>query len=65
MADEVEALKARRKAIMKEIRGTFERSSDPHAKFRRASLTWQVDRLDLKIRQTRRDVRKASYHGQR
>jgi hypothetical protein len=64
MADEVEALKARRKALMREILGTFKRSSDPHPKHRRASLTRQIDLLDRKIRRTRRQVRKASHHGQ-
>ena len=64
MADEVEALKARRKAMMREIMGTFKRSSDPHPKHRRASLTRQIDLLDRKIRQTRRQVRKANHHGQ-
>jgi hypothetical protein len=51
MADEVEALKARRKAMMREITGTFKRSSDLHPKHRRASLTRQIDLLDRKIRQ--------------
>jgi len=64
MADEIEALKARRKAMMREILGTFKRSSDPHPKQRRASLTRQIDLLDRKIRDTRRRVRKANRHGQ-
>jgi hypothetical protein len=64
MADEVEALKARRKAMMREIRGTFKRSSDPHPKHRRASLTRQIDLLDRKIRQTRRQARKQTIVGQ-
>jgi hypothetical protein len=64
MADEVEALKVRRKAMMREIVGTFKRSSDPHPKQRRASLTRQIDLLDRKIRQTRRQMRKANHHGQ-
>ena len=63
MADEIEALKARRKAMMREIIGTFKRSSDPHPKQRRASLTRQIDLLDRKIRQTRRQMRKANHHG--
>ena len=54
MTEEVDALKARRKAMMREITGTFKRSSDPHPKHRRASLTRQIDLLDRKIRQTRR-----------
>ena len=54
MADEVEVLKARRKAMMREIVGTFKRSNDPHPKHRRASLTRQIDLLDRKIRRTRR-----------
>jgi hypothetical protein len=64
MADEIEALKARRKAMMREIMGTFKRSSDPHPKQRRASLTWQIDLLDRKIRKTRSQVRKSNRHGQ-
>ena len=64
MADEIEALKARRKAMMREIMGTFKRSSDPHPKQRRASLTRQIDLLDRKIRHIRRQARKASHHGQ-
>jgi hypothetical protein len=64
MADELEALKARRKAMMREIIGTFKRSSDPHPKQRRASLTRQIDLLDRKISHTRRQARKASHHGQ-
>ena len=64
MADEVEVLKARRKAMMREIVGTFKRSSDPHPKQRRASLTRQIDLLDQKIRQSRRLVRIANHHGQ-
>ena len=64
MADEVEALKARRKAMMREIIGTFKRSSDPHPKQRRASLTRQIDLLDRKIRQVRSQTRKANRHGQ-
>jgi hypothetical protein len=63
MADEVEALKARRKAMMREIMGTFKRSGDPHPKHRRASLTRRIDLLDRKIRQTRRQVRTANHHG--
>jgi len=58
MADEVEALKARRKTMMREIMATFKRSSDPHPKHRRASLTRQIDLLDRKIRQTLRQARK-------
>jgi hypothetical protein len=64
MADEVEALKARRKAMMREIMGTFKRSSDPHPKQRRARLTRQIDLLDRKIRNTRRQGRKSNRHGQ-
>ena len=63
MADEIEALKARRKAMMREIMGTFKRSRDPHPKQRRASLTRQIDLLDRKIRKTRRQVRKSNRHG--
>ena len=63
MADEVEALKARRKALMRETMATFKRSSDAHPKQRRASLTRQIDLLDRKIRQTRRQMRKANHHG--
>ena len=62
MADEVEGLKARRKAMMRAIKGTFKRSGDPHPKHRRASLTRQIDLLDRKIRRARRLVRTA--HGQ-
>ena len=64
MADEIEALKARRKAMMREIIGTFKKSSDPHPKQRRASLTRQIDLLDRKIRNTGRQVRKSNRHGQ-
>jgi hypothetical protein len=64
MADEVEALKATRKAMMRAINGTFKRSSDPHPKHRRASLTRQIDLLDRKIRRTRRLVRMANRQGQ-
>ena len=64
MADEVEALKAKRKAMMREIIGTFKRSSDPHPKQRRASLTRQIDLLNRKIRQVRRLTGKANRHGQ-
>jgi len=64
MADDVEALKARRKAMMREIIGTFKKSSDPHPKQRRASLTRQIDLLDRKVRNTRRQVRKSNRHGQ-
>ena len=53
MADEVEALKATRKAMMRAIKGAFKTSSDPHPKQRRASLTRQIDLLDRKIRQAR------------
>jgi hypothetical protein len=53
MADELEALKARRKAMMRKIGETFKKSSDPHPKHRRASLTRQIDLLDGKIRRTR------------
>jgi hypothetical protein len=63
MAGEVEALKAARKAMMRAIKGTFRRSSDPHPKHRRASLTRQINLLDRKIRQTRRLVRIANHHG--
>ena len=63
MADEVETLKTRRKAMMREIMATFKRSSDLHPKQRRASLTHQIDLLDRKIRQTRRQVRTANHHG--
>ena len=63
MTDEVETLKARRKAKMREITGTFKRSSDPYPKQRRASLTRQIDLLDRKIRKTRRQVRKSNRHG--
>ena len=64
MADDVGALKARRKAMMREIIGTFKRSSDPHPKQRRSSLSRQVDLLDRKIRHTRRQGRKSNRHGQ-
>ena len=64
MADEVEVLKARRKAMMREIVGTFKRSNDPHPKHRRANLTRQIDLLDRKIRRTRRLVWIANHHGQ-
>jgi hypothetical protein len=64
MADDVGALKARRKAMMREIIGTFKKSSDPHPKQRRASLTRQIDLLDRKVRNTRRQVRKSNRHGQ-
>jgi hypothetical protein len=63
VADEIENLRARRKAVMREIMGTFKRSNDPHPKHRRASLTRQIDLLDRKIRQTRRQVRTANHHG--
>jgi len=63
MADEIEALKARRKAMMREIIGTFKRSSDPHPKQRRASLTRKINLLGRKIRSTRRHVRKSNLHG--
>jgi hypothetical protein len=59
MADEVEVLKARRKAMMREIMGTFKRSNDQHPKHRRASLTRQIGLLDRKIRLTRRQMSKA------
>jgi hypothetical protein len=64
MADEVEVLKGRRKAMMRRIMGTFKRSSDPNPKQRRASLTRQIDLLDRKIRHSRRKVRKENPHGQ-
>jgi hypothetical protein len=64
MADELEALKARRKAMMREITGTFKRANDPHPKQRRASLARQVDLLDRKIRQTRGQMREANRHGE-
>ena len=64
MTDEVETLKARRKAMMREIVGTFKRSSDPHPKQRRASLTWQVNLIDKKIRQVRGQTKKANCDGQ-
>jgi hypothetical protein len=64
MADEVDALKATRKAMMRAIKGTFKRSSDPHPKQPRASLTRQIDLLDRKIRRARRLVRTANHHGQ-
>jgi hypothetical protein len=63
MADEVEALKGRRKAMMREITGTFKRSKDPHPKHRRANLIRQINLLDRKIRQTRSQVRKAIIMG--
>jgi len=63
MAGEVQALKARRKAKMRDLMGTFKRSNDPHPKHRRASLTRQIDLLDKKIRQTRRRARKANHRG--
>ncbi|MGV7216850.1 hypothetical protein [Bradyrhizobium sp. UFLA05-112] len=50
MADELEALKAKRTAMMKEIMGTFKRSSNPHPKQQRASLTRQIGLLEGKIR---------------
>jgi hypothetical protein len=61
---ELTDLKARRKAMMREIAGTFKRSNDPHPKHRRANLTRRIDLLDHKIRQTRRQVRKINHHGQ-
>ena len=61
---ELMELKARRKAMMREIAETFKRSNDPHPKHRRANLTRRIDLLDRKIRQTRRQVRKANRHGQ-
>jgi hypothetical protein len=64
MTDEVEALKARRKSMLKEIMGTFKRSSDPYPKQRRASLTRQIDLLNRKIRDIRSNMRKANRHGQ-
>jgi hypothetical protein len=64
MADKVEALKGRRKAMMRQIMRTFKRSDDPHPKLRRASLTRQIDLLDRKIRHARRQVRKENPHGQ-
>jgi hypothetical protein len=36
MADELEVLKARRKAMTREIVGTFKRSNDPHPSGERA-----------------------------
>ncbi|PSO16782.1 hypothetical protein [Bradyrhizobium sp. MOS002] len=64
MTDEVETLKAKRKAMMREIMGTFNRSSDPHPKQRRASLTRRIDLLDRKIRRVHQQKRKANCHGQ-
>jgi hypothetical protein len=64
MANEVEDLKARRKAMMREIMGTFKTSNDAHPKHRRASLTRQIDLLDGKVRQTRRHAKKTNHHGQ-
>jgi hypothetical protein len=64
MSDDVEAVKATRKAMMREILGTFKRSSDPHPKLRRASLTRQINLLDRKIGQIRRQMRKVNHHGQ-
>jgi hypothetical protein len=63
-SSEVMTLKAKRKAMMGEIARTFKRSNDLHPKHRRASLTRRIDLLDRKIRQTRRQVRKANHHGQ-
>jgi hypothetical protein len=63
-SSEVMTLKAKRKAMLIKIMGTFKRSSDPHPKHRRASLTRQIDLLDREIRRTRRQVRKANHHGQ-
>ena len=60
MADDVETLKARRKAMTRQIMATFKRSSDLHPKQRRASLTHQIDLLDRKIRQSRKQARKAN-----
>jgi hypothetical protein len=54
MSKQVMTLKAKRKAIMVEIAGTFKRSKDPRPKLRRANLTWQLDTLDRKIRQARK-----------
>ena len=51
---EVMTLKAKRKAMMREIAGTFKKSNDPHRKHRRANLARRIDLLDRKIRQTRR-----------
>jgi hypothetical protein len=61
---EVMTLKAKRKAMMREIAATFKKSNDPHPKHRRANLARRIDLLDQKIRQTRRQVRKANHHGQ-
>ena len=63
MAKEDESLKARSKDMVRQVMGTFKRSSDPHPKHRRASLTRQIDLLDRKIRQIHKQVRKANHRG--
>src|SRR6476620_4194784 len=55
MADEVEALKARRKNHDEGDHGDL-RSSDPRTNHTRASLTRQIDLLDRKIREALRQA---------
>jgi len=58
MNDKVEALKAERNLMLKQIEATFKRSDDPYPKHRRASLIQRSRLLDQEIMRVSRKNRK-------